>query len=365
MTTMLKQWSDRLLGRGDAAVTIPILDGAMKPNQRLERAPVLAEFAAPTDIATDGHDLYLADDNAIIRIDSAGSRHTVLSVSGPITAIAALSRGVLAVAINGCEIQIIAGDKVVQILSEVDGRVFRSVNALTIDRAGQLLATEGSAEHGVDQWQRDLMCHGRTGRVLGFDLQGDGRGRTLASGLRWPFGVQAEGDGYRYSESWRHQVVSVQGGKASTLLDNLPGYPARLTAAASGGAWLTVLACRSQLVEFVLREPVMCRRMVAEIDPDYWIAPAFSSGNSFLEPLQGGSVKQMGMIKPWAPARSYGLVVRLDERGRPLYSLHSRVGGLNHGAVAAAECHGALYVLVRGPRRLLKLDLDTVTQEFE
>jgi hypothetical protein len=149
------------------------------------------------------------------------------------------------------------------------------------------------------------------------------------------------------------------------VLDTFPGYPSRMAPAAGGGAWLSVFACRSQLVEFVLREPTLRRRMVAEIDPRYWIAPAFASGQSFLEPLQGGGVKQMGMIKPWAPPRSYGLVVRLDEAGRPRYSLHSRVGGINHGVVAAAECHGALYVLARGPGRLLRLNLDALREEFE
>ena len=32
----------------------------------------------------------------------------------------------------------------------------------------------------------------------------------------------------------------------------------------------------------------------------------------------------MGMHKPWAPSRSYGLVVRLDAGLQPLASLHSR-----------------------------------------
>ena len=50
----------------------------------------------------------------------------------------------------------------------------------------------------------------------------------------------------------------------------------------------------------------------------------------------------MGILKPWAPPRSYGLVIRLDADGQPLYSLHSRVDGDNHGVVAAVECDGAL-----------------------
>jgi len=42
--------------------------------------------------------------------------------------------------------------------------------------------------------------------------------------------------------------------------------------------------------------------MIATIAPDYWIAPAFSGGSNCLEPMQIGSVKALGIQKPWAPA---------------------------------------------------------------
>ena len=111
------------------------------------------------------------------------------------------------------------------------------------------------------------------------------------------------------------------------MVDGLPGYPSRMAPAAGGGWWLTCFTLRTQLVEFVLREPAFRRRMLKEIDPRYWIAPALNSGNTFLEPMQGAHLKTMGVVKPWAPPRSYGLVIRLDERGLIRYSLHSRFDG--------------------------------------
>jgi len=107
----------------------------------------------------------------------------------------------------------------------------------------------------------------------------------------------------------------------------------------------------------VLREDAYRRRMVAEIDPRYWIAPALSSGKSFLEPLQGAGVKQMGMLKPWAPPRSYGLVVRVDAKGQVVSSLHSQVDGHHHGITAVAEFGGALYAVSKGSGRLLRVSL--------
>ena len=111
------------------------------------------------------------------------------------------------------------------------------------------------------------------------------------------------------------------------MLDHLPVYPSRLAPASGGGFWLTAFIARTQLVEFVLREPAYRRRMMREIDPRYWIAPRLSSGHTFLEPMQGAHIKTMGILKPWAPPRSYGLVIRLSPEGLPRYSLHSRVDG--------------------------------------
>ena len=370
MTMIIKRWSDRLLGRGDAAVTVPIFDGALKPNGWLEDAAVVASFEAATDIATDGEALYVADGARVVSVALDGTASTVAQAKGRITALAVMPDRRFAIAVEGREVNVISGDAVEQTWTEADGRPLRSVNALSVTPKGSLLATEGSAQHDESEWQRDLLTHGRSGRVIAFHAQAPS-GAVLASGLQWPFGIVAHGEGNLHSEAWRHRVVTMDAAGASrsiagrSMIDNLPGYPSRLAPAAGGGYWLTVFAARTQLIEFVLREPEFRQRMLAEIDPQYWIAPAYASGLSFLEPMQGAGVKQMGVLKPWAPPRSYGLVVRLDADGLPRYSLHSRVGGVHHGIVAVAECHGRLYALSRGAGRLIALDLATLAQEFE
>jgi hypothetical protein len=100
--------------------------------------------------------------------------------------------------------------------------------------------------------------------------------------------------------------------------------------------------------------------MMATVDPKYWIAPALSSGHDFIEPLQQGGVRQMGQLKPWAPARSYGLVVRLDADFQPLFSLQSRVGGDHHGVTAVAEFQGSLLVLSKGASKVLRIPLSDI-----
>ena len=48
----------------------------------------------------------------------------------------------------------------------------------------------------------------------------------------------------------------------------------------------------------------------------------------------GGYLKTMGYLKPWAPAFSYGLVVRFDEDLKPIASYHSRTSGNFHGTTS-------------------------------
>jgi len=93
---------------------------------------------------------------------------------------------------------------------------------------------------------------------------------------------------------------------------NLPGYPARLAKAKGGGFWLSFFAVRTHLVEFVLREDDFREEMMRTIDPSLWVAPALATSGHCLEPMQFGSIKALGIQKPWAPPRSYGLLVRID-----------------------------------------------------
>jgi len=71
--------------------------------------------------------------------------------------------------------------------------------------------------------------------------------------------------------------------------------------------------------------------------------------------LQGGGVKQMGVLKPWAPSRSYGLVVKLDAAFAPVKSLHSRADGSRHGTTSALEHEGTLFVASKGGDAVLAI----------
>ncbi len=363
MIAALRDFTDRVLGRGNAAITVPPFDGALKPNQILEEAAVVAELAQPNDLASHGGNLYVADGSTVLRY-ADGSMQAVAHFDHEVTALCALPDGRLAVALDGREIRIFSTNGTAESDVVVGGGNMTAVNALTAVSSEKLLATDGSASHPASQWTHDLMSQGRSGRVLSIDLASK-QIEVMASGLRYAFGVAVSGNGAIVSESWRHQLVPIgPKGAGPALLDNLPVYPSRLCPAAGGGFWLTAFTGRTQLVEFVLRENAYRRRMMQEIDPEFWVAPRLNSGNSFREPMQGAHLKTMGVVKPWAPPRSYGLVIRLSAGCAPRYSLHSRVDGRNHGVVAAAEVGDALYVLAKGAGRLLRLPLNDIEAEF-
>jgi strictosidine synthase-like protein len=358
----VREFVNRIVGRGDATIAVPSFDGALKPNQKLEEAETLLECAAPEDLATDGRAIYLADGPRLLRLDD-GSANELRVFEEPISALASLPGGELAVALAGREVRIFREPAAAK-PRVVFATGLNAVNALAPARDGMLIATDGSMTRGVEDWAWDLMQHGRSGRLLMFD-PGTGSIKTLANGLGYAFGCCATGDGVLVGESWRHRLVNVRrDGSKSIALAHLPAYASRLSPASAGGFWLTAFTARSLLVEFVLREPAFRKRMMAEIEPRYWIVPCLRSGDSFKEPMQGAHIKTMGVVKPWAPPRSYGLVIRLGADGAPLYSLHSRVDGVNHGIVSAIEVNGDLIMIAKGPGRILKLPVAPLDKEL-
>jgi hypothetical protein len=363
MIAALKSLGDRILGRGDASITVPIFDGALKPNQILADAEPVDSFDDANDIASDGRSLLVADGGRIVSVGSAGKTE-VARFDDTVTALCVLPDGGVAAALGGREIRIVGGAADGRRWSGPEGAPFHAANAIACLSDGRLAVSDGSQRYDFARWSHDLMDRGASGRLIFLDPR-TGEAREAAHGLEHAFGVAASGADTLVCESWRHRVLAVgPDGRRRSVLDRLPVYPSRLATAAGGGFWLTAFAARTQLVEFVLREPAYRRRMMQEIAPEHWIAPRLRSGESYLEPMQGAHLRTMGVLKPWAPPRSYGLVIRLSPQGVPLHSLHSRVDGINHGIVAAAEHAGFLYFLAKGPGRLLRLPLAGLGQEM-
>ncbi|MER8577989.1 hypothetical protein NKG95_04500 [Mesorhizobium sp. M1423] len=333
------------------AVTIPPLDGAFRPNTLLDDAPAFVELPEPDNLLIDKDRLLAASGNAVYALAAGAAPTIVETFPSPVTALARSPAGELTVGLENGRL-LIAG-KDAPLPAEI-----RCITALAYAEDGTLWLTNGSAEHGPSQWAADLMKKGASGSLWKREPAGS-EFRKLAGDIAFPYGLHPTGKDVLVSESWRHQLIRFDGatGSRSTVLAHLPGYPSRLSPAADGGVWLALFAPRNRLIEFVLQETHYRNDMLAQVSPQHWIAPALASNRSFLEPLQCGGIRTMGIHKPWSPSRSYGLVVRLDREMRPQFSLHSRANGTRHGICSVAEKDGRLFIASKGGDCLLAIDL--------
>ncbi|MGB3644473.1 MAG: hypothetical protein WBG88_10830 [Mesorhizobium sp.] len=337
------------------AVTIPPFDGAFRPNTRLDDAHAAASLAEADNLARLPDGLVAGSGNALYRIEAGKEPVPFKSFGAPVAAVAVSPSGELAVATETGALHI--GDR-----EEKPHAGINCITALAYGPDGTLWLANGSADHARSQWSQDLMLHGSSGSVWKRPAGAEAFER-VAGGLAFPYGLLPVEGGVVVAESWRHRLLRLGTGAPAELLAKLPGYPARLSPASGGGAWLCLFAPRNRLIEFVLQEEHYRRDMLATVPPSYWIAPAFSSGRSFLEPLQCGGIRTMGVHKPWSPSRSYGLAVRLDETMRPLFSLHSRANGTRHGVCSVLEEAGRLWVASRGGDCVLDIDLTDLARE--
>ena len=267
-----------------------------------------------------------------------------------ITALAVRGDGVVAAGLETGGIQLFSGKA-----AEFEG--FNCPVALAFGSDGALYVCNGSDAVPPSGWKTDLMSKRARGSLWRIDRQ-SGERQCLATDLAFPYGVAVDESKGRLlvSESWRHRIVAIplSGGVAEPLLTKLPGYPARL-APRPGGYVMSLFAPRNRLIEFVLLEDDYRADMMREIEDGFWIAPSLSPSRSFLEPLQNGGVRVMGIHKPWSPTRSYGLVVGLDDKLQPVSSFHSRANGARHGVTSAIAVGDEIIAATKGGNVVLRL----------
>jgi hypothetical protein len=321
------------------AITIPPLDGAFRADTSLDEAPVFASLPGADNLCQASGRVLATSEAAIYAMAEGETPTLVETFPAAITALAAAPDGTLAVALD--DGLLIEGERPVALPQGVS-----CITALAYGPDGTLWLANGSDRHPVSGWVADLMEKNAAGSV--WRRPPGGAFARAAAGLQWPYGLLPDGGGAIVSESWQHRLVRVHSGGVEPVLKHLPGYPARMSPAAGGGAWLAIFAPRNRLIELVLQETHYRYDMMAEVPRDFWIAPALSSGRSFLEPLQCGGIRTMGVHKAWAPSRSYGLVVRLGPDLAPLASLHSRANGRRHGTTSALDVGGRLLIASKG-----------------
>jgi hypothetical protein len=343
---------------------IPPLDGALSANDRLEACTVIGGPLPGLDdvvAAADGA-LYASAGQCVLRLSGEGlaTRAVVAEFDRDAGGLAVHPDGRLLVCVAGRGLAAIdPAQPNAHWLSAVDGQPLAGLISVAASADGRIFALEGSSGRPPDDWRRDLMEKQHLGRLIACDAS-LGSPATLLQGLHYPYGVAIapESGELWFTESWAHRIsrMALAGsgaGRPIVVQRNLPGYPARLKADGRGGSYLGLFARRTHLIEFVLKEDDFRNEMIAVMPPDHWIAPAYAGGSDCLEPMQIGGVKALGIQKPWAPPRSYGLLVHLDGNGEPTDSMHSRAGGRFHGITGACATPQGVVIASRGAGRLV------------
>ena len=363
---------DRVLSPDREIHGIPVLDGAFSPNQRLDQARRLGdEIERPDDIAL-GQDgaLYISTGNRILRCrgDDFNMRTVFATLDGPVGGLACTSDGRLLACVSSAGLVALSpAGKIIGQLESVGGEKIACPLSVTVAPDGVIYLTDGSRNNRPELWLTDLMQNrAPSGRLIACSSL-LGNASVRADKLAWPLGVVVSSDGKELwvAESWAHRLTAFSraGDDKRVIVKNYTGYPARLARGANGEVWMAFLALRTQLTEFVLRERAFCEEMMLTVPSELWIGPALDGRLNPREPTQIGRIKKLGIQKPWAPPRSYGLVARLDARGAATETLHSRVDGCVHGITAVRPIGSRVLAVSKGRDCLVELPLEGGVQE--
>jgi hypothetical protein len=356
---------DRVLFPNRELHAIPVLDGAFSPNQRLDLARQLGEqVERPDDLALgpDGA-LYVSSGTVIIRCaagDDFAQRTVFASFASPVGGLAWTADGRLIACVSKQGlVALSSAGVVVGRLENAGGEPIACPTSVTVAVDGTIYATDGSRTNPPELWLTDLMQNrAASGRLIscGPDLS-DAKAR--ADKLAWPSGAVVSHDGKEVwvGESWAHRLTafSCVGNRQRVIVKNYAGYPSRIVRGAAGDYWMAFFGVRTQLTEFVLREREFCEAMMKTVPPELWIGPTLDGRFNYREPTQIGRIKKLGIQKPWAPPRSYGLVARLNGDGEATESLHSRVDGRVHGVTAVCVVGAQVLAASKGSNCLVVL----------
>jgi hypothetical protein len=357
---------DRVLSPNREIHVIPVLDGAFSSNQRLDQArPLGPEIERPDDFALSPEGaLYVSAGAEILRCEGEGfaTRTVFASLGAPVGGLAWTADGRLLACVSGRGL--VALSRTGEILGRLEtagGEKLACPLSVDVAPDGAIYLTDGSRAHTPDLWLADLMRNEpASGRLVVCDANLSNV-RVVRDKLAWPLGlaVSHKGDEVWVAESWTHRLSAIarSGGAERVIVKNYTGYPARLSRANDGGYWMAFLALRTQLTEFVLRERAFCDEMMRTVPPELWIGPTLDGRFNSREPTQIGRIKKLGIQKPWAPARSYGLVARLDGSGEAVESLHSRVDGRVHGVMGVRQTREGVIGVSKGRNMLVELPL--------
>lgn len=338
--------------------SLPPLEAGLRPNSRLEAAVALTppgEYEPDDVCVLPSGGIRFTAGSKVLAWES-GQVRELADVGGPAGPLVR-REGTLLTGVEGRGLVAVDEDgKTTEVCS--DPAVQRCVTDLAVRPDGSLVVVVGSTEVGADGWARALIAADRSGRLVAVD---GGRAEVVADRLAWPSGVAVEPDGSLLVSLSHQQRIERRSldhpDRGKAVLQRLAFYPGRIRVSPQGW-WAAAPYLRNRATELLLSEHEMRDDMVRSIEEAQWLLPSLRRENIYLDPLQMGQLRVLGVLKPWAPPRSYGLVFLFGGDGRVIESHHSRADGNRHGITGIDEAGGRVVVAGKGCRALLELRRD-------
>lgn len=213
------------------------------------------------------------EDGAILRISPDGARVDRVATTGgrPLgIELAADGRLLVCDAHRGLVWVDPVSGSVEPITDAVDGVRMRFCNNAAIAADGTIWFTDSSQHFGIERWKDEFVRGTRTGRLLRRDPEGTIT--TVLTGLAFANGVALAAD-----ESFvcvaetgartvvRHWLAGPRTGMRDLLCSDLPGYPDNISRGSDGLIWVTIESPTDPLVEWVMRGPMVLRKVVTRI----------------------------------------------------------------------------------------------------
>src|SRR5438876_8633257 len=96
-------------GRGDHSITVPVMDGALKPNNYLERIASVSMIDGADNLTIVRGQMLLTSGNQLVELHDNGSTSIRSTYDTEITFLSASPQGVLAVGLDNLGIAIVGG----------------------------------------------------------------------------------------------------------------------------------------------------------------------------------------------------------------------------------------------------------------
>ena len=199
----VKDRIDYFFGRGKHSIFVPVMDGALKPNEFLDNVKVIHKEEDIDNLVINRSTILFSGKSSLFSMTSMKKPKKIKSFSSYITAVTLNSAGSKIAVALADETVVILNSKT---LKEVFTFKEKCVTSMCFQQ-DTLVYTTGSKNFSATQWQHDLLSNGSSGTVSANQLDGSDS-KVILTELAWPTGLTFTGDStFCISESWKHRIT--------------------------------------------------------------------------------------------------------------------------------------------------------------